>query len=46
MNMWRLIWIVVLIVGIASFAYISLKVTIRGFSEVRGLLKGMPEVKS
>jgi len=44
MDVWKLIWIVVLIVGIASFIYISLKVTIRGFSEVRSLLKEMTEV--
>ncbi|GEM_PF-2379329 len=43
MDIWQLIWIVVLIIGIASFAYISLKVTTRGFSEVRSLLKEITE---
>lgn len=43
MSIWQLIWIVALIVGILSFAYISLKVTIRGFSEVQSLLKEMTE---
>jgi hypothetical protein len=33
MGIWQLIWIIVLIVGIASFAYISLKVTIRDFQK-------------
>ena len=41
MDIWKLIWIVVLIAGFAGFAYISLKVTIRGFSEARSLLKEM-----
>jgi hypothetical protein len=39
MEIWKLIWIVVLIAGIAGFAYVVLKVTIRGFSETRSLLK-------
>jgi hypothetical protein len=43
MDIWKLIWIVVLIVGIAGFAYIVLKVTIRGFSETRSLLKETTE---
>jgi hypothetical protein len=43
MEIWQLIWIIVLIAGIAGFAYISFKITIRGFAEVRSLLKEMNE---
>jgi hypothetical protein len=43
MEIWKLFWIVALIAGIAGFAYISLKVIIRGFSEARSLLKEMME---
>jgi hypothetical protein len=39
MEIWKLIWIVVLIAGMAGFAYIALKVAIRGFAEARSLLK-------
>jgi hypothetical protein len=44
MDIWKLIWIVVLIGGIASFAYISFIATIKGIAEVRSLLKEMTEV--
>ncbi len=44
MDIWKLIWIVALIVGIAGFAYISLKAAIRGFSEVGSLLKEKMEL--
>lgn len=43
MDIWKLIWIVVLIAGITGFAYIVLKVSIRGFSETRNLLKETSE---
>lgn len=45
MDMWKLIWMAVLILGIAGFAYIVLKVSLRGFSEARGLLKETAEMK-
>jgi hypothetical protein len=45
MDIWKLIWIVVLLAGMAGFAYISLKVAIRGFSETRSLLKEMTETQ-
>ncbi len=44
MEIWKLIWIVVLIAGIAGFAYMVLKVTIGGFSEARSLLKETMEL--
>ena len=45
MDPWKLIWIVVLIAGIAGFAYITLKVAIRGLSETRGLLQETEETR-
>lgn len=45
MNVWMVVWMVVLIIGILSFLCISLTVTIRGLAEVRGLLKEMLDVK-
>jgi hypothetical protein len=44
MDIWKLIWITVLIAGIAGFAYMVLKVTIRGFAETRSLLKETLEI--
>jgi hypothetical protein len=45
MDIWKLIWIVVLLAGLAGFAYIVLKVTVRGFSEARSLLKETLEIE-
>ncbi len=44
MGVWKLIWIVALIAGIAAFAYISFTVIIKGISEVRSLLKKTTDV--
>ncbi|MGH7599884.1 MAG: hypothetical protein ACREOI_26310 [bacterium] len=43
MDIWKLIWIVALIGGMAGFAYISFAVIIKGIAEVRSLLKEMTE---
>ncbi|MGH7454551.1 MAG: hypothetical protein ACRENG_24570 [bacterium] len=43
MDIWKLLWMIALIGGMAGFAYISFKVTIRGIAEVRSLLKEMAE---
>lgn len=44
MDIWKLLWMVVLIAGIIGFAFMVLKVTIRGFAETRNLLKEITEV--
>lgn len=44
MSIWMGIWIVVFIVGVICFSYISFIVIIRGFAEVRSLLKEMIDV--
>ena len=41
MDIWKLIWMAVLVAGIACFAYVSFMVSIKGFAEVRRLLKEM-----
>lgn len=43
MDIWKLIWMLALLGGMAGFAYISLKVMIRGIAEVRSLLKETTE---
>lgn len=44
MGMWKLIWMIALIAGIAGFAYISFKITVKGIAEVRSLLKETMEL--
>lgn len=39
MEIWKFIWIVVLTTGLACFVYISIMVIVKGFAEVRALLK-------
>jgi len=39
MDLWKLVWMIALIGGIAGFGYISLTVIIRGFAEVRSLFQ-------
>jgi hypothetical protein len=43
MEIWKIIWMVVLVVASAAFIVISAKVTLRGFSEIRELLKNLDE---
>ncbi len=38
MEFWKLVWMLALAVGFLGFCYISYKVPIEGFSEIRGLL--------
>lgn len=45
MDIWKLIWMLVLILGIAGFVYIVLKVSFRGFAETRSLLKEKAETE-
>ena len=39
MDIWKMIWMIALLAGMAGFAYISLRVIIRGIAEVLSLLK-------
>lgn len=41
MEIWKLIWMFFLLAGVMSFVYISFTVIIKGFAEVRELLKEM-----
>ena len=41
MEIWKLIWMVVLIIGFFGFLYISGKVVFRGFAEMRDLLRSI-----
>jgi len=41
MEIWKLIWMVVLILGFLGFIVISSKVISRGFAEMRELLKNL-----
>jgi len=43
MDIWKTIWMFVLVGGIACFTYVSFKVIIMGFAEVGKLLKEMLE---
>jgi hypothetical protein len=41
MEIWKIIWVVSLIVAFLGFVFISSKVIYRGFSEMRDLLRGL-----
>lgn len=41
MDIWKLVWIAFLLTGVICFVYISFTVIIKGFAEVRELLKEM-----
>lgn len=43
MEIWRIVWMVVLIIGFLGFLVISAKVIYKGFAEMRDLLKGLDE---
>lgn len=43
MDIWKLIWMGVLVAGVACFAYVSFTVIIKGFAEVGTLLREMIE---
>jgi hypothetical protein len=43
MEIWKIIWIVALVVAFAGFVFISSKVIWRGFAEMKELLKGLDE---
>ncbi len=41
MEVWKVIWMAVLILGCAGFIFISGKVIFRGFAEMRDLLRSL-----
>ena len=41
MQIWKLIWQVVMILGLAGFVFIGLAVIVKGFGEIRELLKNL-----
>lgn len=43
MEIWKIVWIVTLIIGFLGFLIISTKVIYRGFGEMRDLLKGLDD---
>ena len=41
MEIWKVIWMIVLVLGFLGFIFISSKVIFRGFAEMRDLLKSL-----
>ena len=41
MEIWKVIWMIVLVLGFWGFIFISSKVIFRGFAEMRDLLKSL-----